>query len=286
MGLFSDVLLTVDFDRTITAPDSTIPERNLTAIRYFMENGGAFTMNTGRSVNTYRKFLDVIPVNAPLLLYNGSAAYENGKLLQCRCIDLDLWETLRQMRALFPELNLEVQGADTHYLVDERPEYVAFYDALGWSHKPATPETDMGPFMKFALFGKTTQPNVNHLFFGDPEELALFDRAEQTIREMYADKVEVFRAGPRIIDVHAKGVSKCAAARELQATLGKKILVCVGDAENDISMLDGADYAYCPADGVVADRYETVCPCAEGAVADVIYKKIPEILGISLDILE
>ena len=62
--------------------------------------------------------------------------------------------------------------------------------------------------------------------------------------------------------------------------MGKKILVCVGDAENDISMLDGADYAYCPADGVVADRYETVCNCADGAVADVIYKKIPEILGL------
>ena len=39
MGIFSDILLTVDFDRTLTAPDSTIPERNLAAIRYFMENG-------------------------------------------------------------------------------------------------------------------------------------------------------------------------------------------------------------------------------------------------------
>ena len=50
MAQFSDVLLTVDYDRTLTAPDSTIPERNLEAIRYFMENGGAFTVNTGRSV--------------------------------------------------------------------------------------------------------------------------------------------------------------------------------------------------------------------------------------------
>ena len=31
-------------------------------------------------------------------------------------------------------------------------------------------------------------------------------------------------------------------------------------------------------DGVVADRYSNVCPCGEGAVADVIYEKIPEIL--------
>ena len=56
-------------------------------------------------------------------------------------------------------------------------------------------------------------------------------------------------------------------------------MVCVGDAENDIAMLDAADYAFCPADGVVADRYPNVCNCADGAIADVIYKKIPEILA-------
>ena len=39
--MFSDILLAVDFDRTLTATDSTIPERNIEAIRYFMENGGA-----------------------------------------------------------------------------------------------------------------------------------------------------------------------------------------------------------------------------------------------------
>ena len=64
----------------------------------------------------------------------------------------------------------------------------------------------------------------------------------------------------------------------LRQCKSKKWLVCVGDAENDIAMLQNADFAYCPADGVIADRFETVCPCADGAVADVIYKKIPEIL--------
>ena len=34
MGIYSDVLLTVDYDRTLTATDATIPERNLEAIRY------------------------------------------------------------------------------------------------------------------------------------------------------------------------------------------------------------------------------------------------------------
>ena len=47
--MFSDVLLTVDFDRTLTDPSANIPQRNLDAIAYFMEHGGAFTVNTGRT---------------------------------------------------------------------------------------------------------------------------------------------------------------------------------------------------------------------------------------------
>ena len=77
--MFSDILLTVDYDRTLTAPDSTIPERNIEAIRYFIENGGAFTVNTGRSLPMAMAFLDKVPVNAPLRLYNGSAAYDTEK---------------------------------------------------------------------------------------------------------------------------------------------------------------------------------------------------------------
>ena len=280
MALFEDILLTVDYDRTLTAPDSTIPERNLEAIRYFIANGGSFTMNTGRSTNTYRSLMDIIPVNAPLLLYNGSAAYHNGEFVYAHEIALDMWPVLEQVAAEFPTLNLEVQGLDTHYLVNEKPDYLAFYAGVGWHHATAHPGDDLGPFIKFALFGRPHFNAVATMFEGSAEEIAEFDRAEAWLNEKWGDRVNVFRAAPRIIDVHAKGVSKLAAARDLQARLGKKILVCVGDAENDITMLDGADYAYCPADGVIADRYETVCNCADGAVADVIYKKIPQILGI------
>ena len=102
----------------------------------------------------------------------------------------------------------------------------------------------------------------------------------KNLTKKYGDKVVVFRSAPRIIDVHAAGVSKLVAARDLQKKLGKEILVCVGDAENDICMLDGADYAFCPSDAILANRYPNVCTCAEGAVADVIYKEIPKILGI------
>lgn len=285
MGIFSDVLLTVDYDRTLTAQDSTIPERNLAAIRYFMENGGAFTVNTGRSLPMYRPLEDKIPVNAPVLLYNGSAAYDpaSGELSLLRPIDLPRAETIRELLAQFPDLTVEVQGVDAHYNFVPNPAWDSFSDRNLCARGFATPEQDLGIFLKFSLYGQFRDNSVDSLFHADAEEMARMDAAQAWVAQRFAGKVVAFRAAAKIIDVHAAGVSKAVAARGLQQKLGRRILVCAGDAMNDLPMMEGADYAFCPADGVLSDRFPTVCPCDDGAVADVIYKKIPEILAQCLD---
>ena len=280
MALFSDILLTVDYDRTLTAPDSTIPERNIEAIRYFIDNGGAFTVNTGRSVPMFSAIPQEVPHNAPLLLYNGSAAYGDGEVSLVHAIDLPMYETMAEVAGKFPMLNLELQGIHAHYRLKEDPKWDWLYEGVGCAHDYAWPGRDIGPFLKFTLFGEIQNNHITDMFRRDPEEELIFDEAEMWLKERFGDAVSVFRAGPRIIDVHAAGVSKARAARELQQKLGRKILVCVGDAENDITMLDEADYSFCPADGVIAHRYENVCKCADGAVAEVIFEKIPAILGI------
>ena len=280
MGIYSDILLTVDYDRTLTAPDSTIPERNLEAIRYFIENGGTFTINTGRSVPMTKVFRDRVPVNAPLLLYNGSAAYDLSKreLEFCHIIDLDMWETVHACMELFPDLTVEVQATDAHYRFTDNPAWDAFSEHQDCAHGFAAPGADLGPFLKFTLYGEFRDVTVADMYNGSPEERARMDAAEQLLKDRFGHKCEVFRAATRIIDVHAKGVSKARSARELQQRLGKKILVCAGDAHNDLPMMYDADYAYAPADATIAGAFENVCACADGAVADVIYKKIPEIL--------
>lgn len=281
MALFSDVLLTVDFDRTLTAPDSTIPERNLEAIRYFMDNGGTFTINSGRSVPMSAKnILGIVPHNAPLLLYNGSADYdeETDTLTRCVPLDLDPEEILPFLQERFPWMNVEVQALDAHYLMRKNPAWECYCDnnSCPWGY--AAPGKIPGPFVKFSFYGEFRKNTVADMYEATEEELRQFEDMIAYMRAHYGDKIEIFRACNRITDIHAKGVSKLNAARQLQERLGKKILVCVGDAENDLTMLEGADYAFCPSDGTVADRFANVCPCGEGAVADVIYKKIPEIL--------
>lgn len=284
MGIYSDILLTVDYDRTLTAHDSSIPTRNLEAIRHFMENGGAFTVNTGRSLPMAQVIIDKVPVNAPLLLYNGSAAYDTrkGELCFAHEIQMDLWETMGQLQTLFPDLTIEIQGLDKHYIFTENPAWVAF-SANNCAYAQCNWGDDLGPFLKFSLYGEIREITVDHLFRGSQEEIRRIDAAQVLVEQVFGDKVVAFRAGSRIIDVHARGVSKARVARQLQQQLGRKILVCVGDGENDVPMLREADFGYAPADGAAADRFQTVCPCGEGSVAAVIYEKIPGILKSALD---
>ena len=279
--LYSDILLTVDYDRTLTAPDATIPQRNIEAIEYFIANGGTFTMNTGRSVPmSMRNIFGIVPTNAPLLLYNGSAAYDEktGELTRFAPIDLDPSAVLPQLQARFPSLNVEVQAIDKHYLMRKDAVWEAYCDNNGCPWGYAEPSEIPGPFIKFTFYAEFRENTVASMYEATPQEQAQIEEMIDYMTAQYGDKIEIFRACPRIIDIHTKGISKLTSARQLQQELGKKILVCVGDAENDLAMLEGADYAFCPSDGIVADRFPNVCPCGEGAIADVIYKKIPEIL--------
>ena len=278
---FSDILLTVDYDRTLTGPDSVVPERNIEAIRYFMENGGTFTVNTGRSVAMARPFMDTVPVNAPLLLYNGSAAYDVEKrdFTFVHKIDLDMWETVRLCRKAFPDMTVEIQSMDAHYCTVHNPGWEAFTVNQKCACGYAEEGDDLGPFLKFTLYGTFRDVRMHDMYVGSEEEIRRIDAVERQLKEMFGGHCAVFRAAPRSIDVHAKGVSKARSARELQQHLNKKWLVCVGDAENDILMLENADFAFVPSDAILADRFFNVCPCADGAVADVIYEKIPEILA-------
>lgn len=280
MGIYSDILLTADYDHTLTGPEGTIPKRNLDAIRFFMENGGAFTLNTGRSIPMIQPFKDIVPVNAPLLLYNGGGAYDLAKkeMVFCHEIDLSLWQVAKDCMERFPDLTFEVQGVDAHYCFTENPAFGVFSENNHCAWAQAMPGDDLGPFLKFTLYGAFHEPTMQNMYAYTPEEKQRMDEVEALLRQLYGDHCAVFRAAPRIIDVQTKGVSKGRSAVELKRQLGKKILISIGDGMNDMPVLDAADYAFCPAGSIVAKWYPNVCSCSEGAVADLIYNELPKIV--------
>lgn len=274
MADFSNVLLAVDFDRTLTDRHSQIPQNNLDAIRAFTAQGGTFTVATGRSVPMFRHYQALVPVNAPFILYNGAACYDYRTETLTQTVPIPDGESiLRELLTDYPMLWTEIQGIDYHYLFGDCPmrdEYYRFNDA-------AATHTDVEhlpkPLLKFAMYGNFVAPTVASLFEDELQELPMINRITDELLKRYGDRLTVDRAAPRIIDLQDKTVSKGSAARKLADQLGKTVLVCAGDAKNDISMLRAADLAYVPSDcspEVAALGFRTVCPCTDGAIAGLI----------------
>ena len=195
MGLYSDVLLTVDYDRTLTDTNAVVPQRNLEAIRYFMDNGGTFTVNSGRSLPMARIFRDSVPVNAPLLLYNGSAWYDTKeeKLMNARLIDLDPVTAVYDLQARFPELTIEIQGLYHHHIFKKNAIWEDYNVSNGSSWEYTTPD-QTGPFIKFAVYGYFMDNKTSSMYQFTPHEERLFNEAIAYIEETWGDKLELFRA--------------------------------------------------------------------------------------------
>ena len=62
MGKFDGLLLASDFDDTLYSWELRIPERNLEAIRYFIRQGGYFTVSTGRAHRTFAPHVPSVPL--------------------------------------------------------------------------------------------------------------------------------------------------------------------------------------------------------------------------------
>ena len=76
MGKFDGLLLVSDFDDTLYDHQRRVPERNLCAVQYFQREGGRFTVATGRAWRTFSPYVHLVPINAPVVLSNGSALYD------------------------------------------------------------------------------------------------------------------------------------------------------------------------------------------------------------------
>lgn len=270
MGIFSDVLLVSDYDDTMTEPGglpgkdgkiakmTTVPQANLDAIRAFEEEGGLFTIASGRTQIYYDNVIrkTIIP-SAPLILANGSHIYDPVKDqdILVRPLPDSVVALAKDAIARFPEVALQAQRKDNmcilHCAEKDKEYYLNLpYHVLG--------DADSYP-----------QPWVKLHFSGPHEHIAqLMEYLQAHYHEYeYAESV------PTVCEMQSLGVTKGDAARWLAKRLGRKILVCVGDAPNDLPMLEEADYAFVTESGFDVMREMGFFRAAEarkGAVADVI----------------
>ena len=256
MGRFSNVLLASDFDHTLTDMSGQIPARNLEAIAAFQAEGGIFTVASGRSIPMFRKKAALVPVNAPCILYNGGACYDyrTDELLFAFPLADDAPQLLQALRDHCPNERTEVQTLD----------------CVPVQHEAVLPPQ---PWIKLAVYGTSKQVGYDDPANTPPEEIAYFDELQRYTAVLVGDRYAITRALPRNMEISAGGCDKGTAARRLADTLGRSILVCVGDAPNDLAMLQAADYGFRTGDCDPAMRrydFRDAAPSAEGSVASVI----------------
>lgn len=235
-GKFSGYLLVSDMDATLLCDDHSISEKNRQAIEYFIENGGRFTVATGRMVEAVRAYLPKFSINAPAVLHNGAKIYDYDmdKPLFEKFIEEERKQAIKRVYEDFPDVGLEVYSNEIVYVYRKCEETKRFltrdYEVVYEMPK----EVWTKPWIKVLLIG----------------EKPLIDKYEPIYRAEY-DSGYAVRSGDKYLDVVANGVSKGKGLLETAKlmNIGRSKIIAVGDNMNDISMLEAAGISYAVENG-------------------------------------
>lgn len=274
MGKFTGLLLASDYDNTLTyteealrlcRPMPPVSKANQAAIRYFMAEGGIFSVATGRAKPAFEAVADGVPMNGPTVLFNGAAIYDfsAGKYL-CEAF---LPETARAhiaqaIRELpFAAVELYHDNNDIHAL---QPNDVTRRH-LHVTHSPTVIVDSME---------QVPSPISKALFSTEPaHQAALLDYLRG--QGWYGD-YEIVASSDSLVELTARGANKGGMVRRLAALLHipQANVACVGDHANDISMLTWAGMAFAPANALPEVRalpcVRTLPDCREDAIAALI----------------
>lgn len=236
MGKFNGVLLVSDYDDTLYGSDLSVSEENRTAIRRFIAQGGYFSVATGRAHTTFAPQLERerLPVNAPVILSNGSAVYDFAadKMLYQTFLSPDAASHLKQLAEAFPDIGFEAYHGEDIYVHNGNDVTWAHLKrvGVGWTECPIA---DMPlPWTK-AILQQTHERLLPVRDF---------------LQARWSDRYEIIFSNRRLLELAAKGSTKGSAALRVAEHLGvgRSHIYCVGDNQNDIPMLAVSAIPFAP----------------------------------------
>ena len=214
MKKFEGDLILSDLDGTLTYKEGLISQQNQDALNYFMQNGGLFAYCTGRLCG----YVDVFPLkaNAPCVTHNGALIKQGERTIFSNPFDFDVYEIINDI--------IENNQGITHVrCCTENNIYVH-------------PEK-----------ASKSESIYKYLFVSDTEQNG--EKLINYVRQKHQSCLEIFRSWNCGIEILNKGSTKGNCAKILKKELNIKNLYCIGDYENDISMLKVADLSFAPQNG-------------------------------------
>ncbi len=271
MDNFKKYLLISDLDGTLINSRQEISVKNQEAVKHFIQNGGIFAVATGRTTQNIRLHIKELPINGPCILYNGSAIYDFSKenIINIEYLENHLIvEYIEYCMNRFSSMVVEIFTPDMMFIV--------------------TPEENVDPyvFSENQVFQRSNLEQIMNMqwikvMFSDTHANLL--EAEKAMKAFgLTDKIDSVFSHEHYLEFLKKDVSKGTALKyiKLMEEYRTRIVVAVGDFDNDLEMIKTADL------GIAVDNArdclkhaadKVVVSNDQDAIYHIIHNIIPEI---------
>lgn len=239
MGKFTGYLICTDCDGTLTYEPGKVSDENAQAIKYFQEEGGLFTLATGRFPDHAELFKDKIQMNAPMVSLNGTLLYDTDRkelVHKWGTPTEEFFNLLSYVQNNYPEVwsywvNGEITdgtfGSVEYNLAEHQPNDGSLKEALE-------------KFPKEML----------KMVISAPAEIIV--KLQKDLKYRYGDKFRFDTSWPEGLEIQRIDSGKGVAVQYMKKHLAMDIhtTVGVGDYENDITLLECSDIGYAVANAI------------------------------------
>lgn len=236
MGKFDGILIASDMDGTLLDDDRRIGKETIEALNYFTQNGGYFSLATGRTRPATAAYRPLLPCNAPGVYLNGAILCDESTetIVYMEGLDDRAKELAHRVMKEFPHIGIEVFLLDKSYVCNLNEITRQHFINLDIPYTMASLDDIPEPT---AAWGK-----IN--FTGTPEEMEPVRQFVDPMKEFY----NLTFSTPIFYEMTCMGGHKGDGVRRVAEYLGvKPELVCaVGDSQNDLPMLTGAGISFAP----------------------------------------
>lgn len=231
---FKNVLLATDLDGTFNNDRGEIADGVVEAIKYFMSEGGRFTVSTGRIFQGFHKYSKDY-INAPVLLGNGAMAYdyEKGKVLFNEGIGDEGIDAVNDVLEKFPGTAVEMYAFQRVCSINAEDPSITHFTNQGIEFYPVNSvEEAVRPWTKVMIYSDNDSQDIQRLLDTHGE-------------------INYLKTTGNYVELLKKGVDKGSGLLRLGEMLGCKNcdIYAAGDGYNDVEMLAAAAKAFVPANG-------------------------------------
>ena len=220
MGKYDGYLILADYDGTLADRTGRVSAENVEAIRSFQNQGGYFTIASGRSPDFIRNVAANVPLNAPVIALNGGAIVDPDSFEVVERIGGDAEFVRDYLSLIDPEISCE-----THLWHSDCVNSI-------WKKCEGSPERSV----------KDCAPPVyKAIFIEHTPELAL--ELNRAAKARFGDKYIIERSWPVGLEMLPAFSGKGNAARLVKRLMAGRVhtLIGMGDYENDVSLLAASD---------------------------------------------